>query len=165
LTRSDPTPHGSLQDVIARQLSGSTVFAGATMPQRGSRRGGRAVECAGLENQRIRVSSAAAKNIGVQTESAPCCHRIGLRPICRDFRVPGGSTATGIRTRVSAVRGRRPSPLDDSGGALWSALFREAWLAPPALHQAVARPSLTADKRSGRPPNVPIRYASGGASP
>jgi hypothetical protein len=28
------------------------------------------------------------------------------------------STATGIRTRVSAVRGRRPSPLDDSGGAL-----------------------------------------------
>ena len=27
-----------------------------------------------------------------------------------------GSTATGIRTRVSAVRGRRPSPLDDSGG-------------------------------------------------
>ena len=26
------------------------------------------------------------------------------------------STATGIRTRVSAVRGRRPSPLDDSGG-------------------------------------------------
>src|ERR1700727_2370241 len=25
------------------------------------------------------------------------------------------STATGIRTRVSAVRGRRPSPLDDSG--------------------------------------------------
>ena len=25
-------------------------------------------------------------------------------------------TATGIRTRVSAVRGRRPSPLDDSGG-------------------------------------------------
>jgi integrase len=29
----------------------------------------------------------------------------------RGFR----STATGIRTRVSAVRGRRPSPLDDSG--------------------------------------------------
>src|SRR5271157_1113603 len=25
------------------------------------------------------------------------------------------STATGIRTRVSAMRGRRPSPLDDSG--------------------------------------------------
>src|ERR1700744_5113426 len=25
------------------------------------------------------------------------------------------STATGIRTRVTAVRGRRPSPLDDSG--------------------------------------------------
>src|SRR6202012_55063 len=33
-------------------------------------------------------------------------------------RTYGGivSTATGIRTRVSAVRGRRPSPLDDSGG-------------------------------------------------
>ncbi len=28
-------------------------------------------------------------------------------------------TATGIRTRVSAVRGRRPSPLDDSGGVLF----------------------------------------------
>ena len=26
-----------------------------------------------------------------------------------------GSTATGIRTPVSAVRGRRPSPLDDGG--------------------------------------------------
>ena len=31
--------------------------------------------------------------------------------ICRE----SASTATGIRTRVSAVRGRRPSPLDDSG--------------------------------------------------
>ena len=31
--------------------------------------------------------------------------------ICRLF----GSTATGIRTPVSAVRGRRPSPLDDGG--------------------------------------------------
>ena len=31
------------------------------------------------------------------------------------FRGPRGSTATGIRTRVSAMRGRRPSPLDDSG--------------------------------------------------
>ena len=30
------------------------------------------------------------------------------------------STATGIRTRVSAVRGRRPSPLDDSGGWTWA---------------------------------------------
>jgi hypothetical protein len=28
------------------------------------------------------------------------------------------STATGIRTRVSAMRGRRPSPLDDSGAQL-----------------------------------------------
>ena len=28
---------------------------------------------------------------------------------------PSSSTATGIRTPVSAVRGRRPSPLDDSG--------------------------------------------------
>ena len=27
----------------------------------------------------------------------------------------GMHTATGIRTRVSAMRGRRPSPLDDSG--------------------------------------------------
>jgi hypothetical protein len=32
-------------------------------------------------------------------------------PFCREK----ASTATGIRTRVSAVRGRRPSPLDDSG--------------------------------------------------
>jgi len=29
----------------------------------------------------------------------------------------------------------------------------------------VARPSLTADKRSGRPPNMPLSYASCGASP
>jgi hypothetical protein len=29
-----------------------------------------------------------------------------------------GSTATGIRTRVSAMRGRRPSPLDDSGAQI-----------------------------------------------
>ena len=38
----------------------------------------------------------------------------------RNPRRYGGlhSTATGIRTRVSAVRGRRPSPLDDSGGTL-----------------------------------------------
>jgi hypothetical protein len=28
------------------------------------------------------------------------------------------STATGIRTRVSAMRGRRPSPLDDSGAKM-----------------------------------------------
>ena len=36
----------------------------------------------------------------------------GTRTCC--MRVPR-STATGIRTPVSAVRGRRPSPLDDSG--------------------------------------------------
>jgi hypothetical protein len=33
-------------------------------------------------------------------------------------------TATGIRTRVSAVRGRRPSPLDDSGGDAAGGLSR-----------------------------------------
>jgi hypothetical protein len=35
----------------------------------------------------------------------------------RNPRIGGGlwDTATGIRTRVSAMRGRRPSPLDDSG--------------------------------------------------
>jgi hypothetical protein len=37
-------------------------------------------------------------------------------PWIRGFR----STATGIRTRVSAVRGRRPSPLDDSGGVTFA---------------------------------------------
>ena len=37
--------------------------------------------------------------------------RASITAICREK----ASTATGIRTRVSAVRGRRPSPLDDSG--------------------------------------------------
>jgi hypothetical protein len=39
-------------------------------------------------------------------------------------RISGGflSTATGIRTRVTAVRGRRPSPLDDSGVGCCSSL-------------------------------------------
>ncbi len=48
------------------------------------------------------------------------------RPDPTELLPPGGagcttgriSTATGIRTPVSAVRGRRPSPLDDSGRTL-----------------------------------------------
>src|SRR4051794_29172253 len=35
-------------------------------------------------------------------------------------RKPGCSTARGIRTPVTAVRGRRPGPLDDSGVFLLS---------------------------------------------
>jgi hypothetical protein len=45
--------------------------------------------------------------------------------ICRAF----ASTATGIRTRVSAVRGRRPSPLDDSGGVWNQQVFRKVSVA------------------------------------
>src|SRR5829696_8414699 len=41
----------------------------------------------------------------------------GAAPGNDETRLAGGlrGTATGIRTPVSAVRGRRPSPLDDSG--------------------------------------------------
>jgi hypothetical protein len=55
----------------------------------------------GLEDRPTRVSSAAARNVGVQTESAPRRGRarVRIRTLCGDFRVPGGSTATGIRSR------------------------------------------------------------------
>jgi hypothetical protein len=45
------------------------------------------------------------------------------------------STATGIRTRVSAMRGRRPSPLDDSGA-------NSCVEASKALHTTVGASSL-----------------------
>ena len=51
------------------------------------------------------------------------------------------STATGIRTRVSAMRGRRPSPLDDSG----------AKSAGPEASKARAGP-VAQGRRAGRPP-------------
>ena len=47
--------------------------------------------------------------IDLPLEPRPATER---KPDLQDIRA---STATGIRTRVSAVRGRRPSPLDDSG--------------------------------------------------
>jgi hypothetical protein len=40
--------------------------------------------------------------------------RVPTKPRALDRRA-SSHTATGIRTRVSAMRGRRPSPLDDSG--------------------------------------------------
>jgi hypothetical protein len=47
------------------------------------------------------------------------CNRVAVRPgaRARPLRSPckRGGTATGIRTRVSGLRIRRPSPLDDSG--------------------------------------------------
>jgi hypothetical protein len=52
-----------------------------------------------------------------------------------------GGTATGIRTRVSAVRGRRPSPLDDSG-ASWTG--RRSSSTPHARVAGARRPSRAA---------------------
>ena len=43
------------------------------------------------------------------------CGRSRASPCLRRHLSDQASTATGIRTRVSAMRGRRPSPLDDSG--------------------------------------------------
>jgi hypothetical protein len=68
--------------------------------------------------------------------------------ICR----ASSSTANGIRTRVTAVRGRRPSPLDDGGlmlgrfhrGYQRAAITRLLACAPPGgLRVRYLRPSLT----------------------
>src|SRR5688572_25877919 len=61
-------------------------------------------------------------SVGRQTDGpAGCCPRrcpgTVQRPENPRFTGASVSTATGIRTRVSAVRGRRPSPLDDGGPA------------------------------------------------
>ncbi len=51
---------------------------------------------------------------GPRTDQAdPLGSRAGPRLGC--YPSDQANTATGIRTRVSAMRGRRPSPLDDSG--------------------------------------------------
>jgi hypothetical protein len=53
--------------------------------------------------------------VSLRSRRWPCSH-FRSHPHAKSPAVQGwGSTATGIRTRVSAVRGRRPSPLDDSG--------------------------------------------------
>src|ERR1039458_8077507 len=53
-------------------------------------------------------------------------------------RTPG-STATGIRTRVSAMRGRRPSPLDDSGArSTGTRLAKRSEQVPPGLSASEA---------------------------
>jgi hypothetical protein len=68
------------------------------------------------------------------------------------------STATGIRTRVSAVRGRRPSPLDDSGeGRFEPALARR-------LTRSRTGSSSVAGKLSGRAIHS-LPAFSGGAFP
>ena len=56
-------------------------------------------------------------------------------------RHPGNqaSTATGIRTRVSAMRGRRPSPLDDSGArSTGTRLAKRSGQVPPGLSASEA---------------------------
>ena len=62
-------------------------------------------------------------------------------------------TANGIRTRVTAVRGRRPSPLDDGGSCEMSRLAKEAATEP------VTRPT----KRLAHPPARAISSALGHA--
>jgi hypothetical protein len=72
-------------------------------------------------------------------------------PETRKAPYPRGasSTATGIRTRVSAMRGRRPSPLDDSGAQSAASRLakRSGRHQPPALSQRRAR---SAGRRQGR---------------
>ncbi len=62
------------------------------------------------------------------------------------------STATGIRTRVSAMRGRRPSPLDDSGAK--SVVRRLAKLAEPVP----GGPAAAGPARPAPPGTPPLRY-------
>src|SRR3954453_2230424 len=45
----------------------------------------------------------------------PPCHPVALRRRDPARKAGAASAATGIGTPVSAVRGRRPSPLDDGG--------------------------------------------------
>jgi hypothetical protein len=65
------------------------------------------------------------------------------------------STATGIRTRVSAMRGRRPSPLDDSGAkSIGSRLAKRPSLGPgPSLLGALEREPTPLPARPSR-----VRY-------
>src|SRR3954463_887552 len=72
--------------------------------------------------------------------------------ICRAF----AGTATGIRTPVSAVRGRRPSPLDDGGSA--GGIVAAGLGLPLALPRGPASEDLVA--RCGR-----VRGAFRGDSP
>src|SRR2546423_12019588 len=64
------------------------------------------------------------------------------------------STATGIRTRVSAMRGRRPSPLDDSGAQLTEARLAKRSGRGPARRAGWPKsgsgvPSLSSPSRLG----------------
>jgi hypothetical protein len=62
------------------------------------------------------------------------------------------STATGIRTRVSAMRGRRPSPLDDSGAnSCVEATKALRTIADGAASLAAARPRARAAQGRQRP--------------
>jgi hypothetical protein len=66
------------------------------------------------------------------------------------------STATGIRTPVSAMRGRRPSPLDDSGArSAGPRLAKRSQQARPATPMT-SRPASTFPGRSTGP--CPVRY-------
>ena len=54
----------------------------------------------------------------LRTQNIPQVRRprhLSRMPLSSGRAVKPSHTATGIRTRVSAMRGRRPSPLDDSG--------------------------------------------------
>jgi hypothetical protein len=70
------------------------------------------------------------------------------------------STATGIRTRVSAMRGRRPSPLDDSGAKNGCAQATKALAARqlrtgPPLANVLVRGRTNADERTRTSTGLP----------
>ena len=51
--------------------------------------------------------------------------------------MPAGSTAYGIRTRVTAVKGRRPKPLDERG-SLWENVMYNLPFDKMGLHKKEA---------------------------
>ena len=62
--------------------------------------------------------------------SAPSAHPSAQEPN-KGFDHRTFSTANGIRTRVSAMRGRRPSPLDDSGARSSTEASKAPGASPP----------------------------------
>ena len=70
-----------------------------------------------------------------------------------DFR----STATGIRTRVSAVRGRRPRPLDDSGALAPFEASKAGAVSPRVSNGAQRFPGISCADLSQRQPHAQPR--------
>jgi hypothetical protein len=105
-TRSEATPEG-------RRPDPSRIGLGMGMQE-----GARSAPVTGSVTRRRRL-----QRHGVPVSpSSPPSHTTGAQAL-RERKNPAtcrasSNTANGIRTRVTAVRGRRPSPLDDGGVVL-----------------------------------------------